>query len=630
MVGPQVLSTYGLLGKEQQGQLQAIITQKIGGLIGVHGDIAVLVEYIHVMLQSEKNGELIEQELEAFLQEKSKPFVAWLGKQLEEVAAASAKSKAEAAPSERPAAGSDIPGDQPDIGEKTGSASTRHKAREHKKSGATGSLRSSKRDATGSRRSGGVLGNLLGKAMHDAQRSSTTGGELAESGPSTKKSKEAKRPRIAQDSAAHQVLMRASADTSRSQMRSARLVSKSTRTAEMAASTLSTAADANTRGRSRSRSRKAQKRLAAVIKRVAHQNSGRASRGTKSGPARWQAQPSEDDGSSEAEEEEEDSEGAAAQGVGQTSSRNKPAAVLSEAQEFRGRSSVAAAAVAAAAHSTRAGSPPRRGGSPQAFCPPPARPRRPKSSRSALSAAANPPVAGAHDPGAARNCWRQESSPPPRRGAAVLAPAKSEADSAAASRWHFQAAPQDLFVPPTWAPASTVLTPAPAPVSHAAGFTAPAVAVQPAPPRPVSTRPRPKGFVPQKWRVACEALAVSQTEFLDSAEVRVLKQGEIVESVGPAFSLPNGVVRVAIAHPSSAAYPNPIGWVSQDETAVGGTRNIEPGPQPLQASQRNSLRPSGPYGGGWRPRPAYRPPYSGGTSYRPRAFTNMTWRPTST
>mmetsp|Transcript_52051 Transcript_52051/g.167475 ORF Transcript_52051/g.167475 Transcript_52051/m.167475 type:complete len:183 (-) Transcript_52051:153-701(-) len=145
-------------------------------------------------------------------------------------------------------------------------------------------------------------------------------------------------------------------------------------------------------------------------------------------------------------------------------------------------------------------------------------------------------------------------------------------------------------------------------------------------PRSLSAPPRPKGFVPQKWRVTSESLAVFATEHLDSVEVRVLAQGEIVESVGPPFTLPSGVVRLEIAHPSSAAYPSPIGWVSQDDAALGGGRCLEPGPQPVQAGLRTNRMSAPGYngGGGWRPRSApYRP-------FRPRgaSFTNITWRPT--
>merc|ERR1712187_141011 len=135
---------------------------------------------------------------------------------------------------------------------------------------------------------------------------------------------------------------------------------------------------------------------------------------------------------------------------------------------------------------------------------------------------------------------------------------------------------------------------------------------------PSSAPPRPRNFVPQKWRVLNPDTPVNATEHLDSHEVRTLRDGEIVESVGPPFTLANGVVRLEIAHPSSAVYPNPVGWVSQDETAIGGGRCLEPGPQPLNAG----VRP---------PRPSYGGKGKGyGKGSRPRAasFTNVTWRPT--
>merc|ERR1740138_1594837 len=94
--------------------------------------------------------------------------------------------------------------------------------------------------------------------------------------------------------------------------------------------------------------------------------------------------------------------------------------------------------------------------------------------------------------------------------------------------------------PPHWAPAATTTAP-----------------------------PRPKNFTPQKWRVLHANTVVRHTEHLDSGEVRALREGEIVESVGPPFTLPSGVVRLEIAHPSSAVYPIPIGWVTQDATAAG-------------------------------------------------------------
>lgn len=136
------------------------------------------------------------------------------------------------------------------------------------------------------------------------------------------------------------------------------------------------------------------------------------------------------------------------------------------------------------------------------------------------------------------------------------------------------------------------------------------------PSQPLSAPPRPKGFVPQKWRVLCSSM-VRVGEHPESAEVRALREGEIVESVGPPLTLPNGVIRLEIAHPSSAAYPSPIGWVTFDDTAAGGSRMLEPGPQPLRPN------PGG-FKGGWRPRSSrpFRPPRPAGGSY-----TNMSWRP---
>merc|ERR1712232_546030 len=130
------------------------------------------------------------------------------------------------------------------------------------------------------------------------------------------------------------------------------------------------------------------------------------------------------------------------------------------------------------------------------------------------------------------------------------------------------------------------------------GAGTPAATVASAPPVRVATSapPRPRNFVAQKWRVVKTGLVVSATEHPDSREVRTLRDGEIVESVGPPFTLPTGVVRLEIAHPSSAAYPNPIGWVSHDEKAIGGGRCLEPGPQPTQGAQP-PLK-----GGGWRPK----------------------------
>jgi len=74
---------------------------------------------------------------------------------------------------------------------------------------------------------------------------------------------------------------------------------------------------------------------------------------------------------------------------------------------------------------------------------------------------------------------------------------------------------------------------------------------------------------------------VRATEHLESEEVQLLQEGEIVEQVAPAFKLKNGIVRIQIRHPSSPQFPNPIGWVTQDATAAGGPKFLEPGPEPM-------------------------------------------------
>lgn len=110
---------------------------------------------------------------------------------------------------------------------------------------------------------------------------------------------------------------------------------------------------------------------------------------------------------------------------------------------------------------------------------------------------------------------------------------------------------------------------------------------------------------------------VSSDQQLDSPVVRVLQEGEIVESVGPSVALPSGVVRLEITHPCSAAYPGSIGWVTQD-AAGGGGRCLAPGSRPVQAAARTQWLI-------WHPRAHQRPhsrPHGAG-------FANLTWRPES-
>ena len=54
--------------------------------------------------------------------------------------------------------------------------------------------------------------------------------------------------------------------------------------------------------------------------------------------------------------------------------------------------------------------------------------------------------------------------------------------------------------------------------------------------------------------------------------------------VAPSFTTENGIVRVQIRHPSSPLFPKPIGWVTQDASAAGGPKFLEPGPEPMKTS----------------------------------------------
>merc|ERR1719414_2782125 len=129
---------------------------------------------------------------------------------------------------------------------------------------------------------------------------------------------------------------------------------------------------------------------------------------------------------------------------------------------------------------------------------------------------------------------------------------------------------------------------------------------------------RPRHFIPKKWKVARANTVVRATEHLNSEEVQLLQEGEIVEQVAPSFKLKNSIVRIQIRHPSSPQFPNPIGWVTQDATAAGGPKFLEPGPEPMQ---RGSWRP-------WAAPPAER--YVRPTSRGPNGFQNLTWTPSGT
>mmetsp|Transcript_96887 Transcript_96887/g.312852 ORF Transcript_96887/g.312852 Transcript_96887/m.312852 type:complete len:514 (+) Transcript_96887:87-1628(+) len=182
------------------------------------------------------------------------------------------------------------------------------------------------------------------------------------------------------------------------------------------------------------------------------------------------------------------------------------------------------------------------------------------------------------------------------------------------TRWHFRADPLVPAQASLDASANAVsLNPAPAahhvmgpppPLhQHVAygplGVGPPGAAPAPEPMQPLATS-RPRHFPPKKWRVVRANTLVRATEDLNSEEVRKLQEGEIVEQVSPSFKLKNGIIRIQIRHPSSPQFPNPIGWVTQDATAAGGPKFLEPGPEPMAR--------------GWRP-PAWSMP---APAWRPR------------
>jgi len=79
----------------------------------------------------------------------------------------------------------------------------------------------------------------------------------------------------------------------------------------------------------------------------------------------------------------------------------------------------------------------------------------------------------------------------------------------------------------------------------------------------------------KQWRILQGSIPVQRNADPGSTVVQMLNEGEIVEQVAPAFTLSNGIIRVQIRHPSGPKYPMPIGWVTQDSTAVGGSRFLE-------------------------------------------------------
>ncbi|CAK0856257.1 unnamed protein product [Prorocentrum cordatum] len=88
---------YSNLSPEQQAKFQDVVVEQLKTLIGGHRELSVLAEYIAVMLQSSRPPEQIESELEAFLQEQSKPFTAWLCKELSKLTGGGKASSSRAA-----------------------------------------------------------------------------------------------------------------------------------------------------------------------------------------------------------------------------------------------------------------------------------------------------------------------------------------------------------------------------------------------------------------------------------------------------------------------------------------------------------------------------------------------------
>jgi len=476
-------ASYRTLSKEQQGRLLAAITERIRLLIGVRGDIAVLVEYISVMLQSEKHRDLMEDELEAFLQEHTQPFVAWLTQQLEQEGRC-AETTVESAPS--------IHGGSAH----SGSASRCSRG----KGGLVANLlRRAVREAHGAgvpRRKGA---GRHGAIVHTRSATSALRGFPEDTGGPERPTKPSLRPRQA----------------------------------------------ALLRERSRSRSRSLQTQRLGRATLVANAEIVDLCDDGGRGPQR-------DVGS---------------QG---------------------GRAAVGVSASDAVLRSLSSG----------------------HSVASQTGLRSSGPVASQGD---RVGCWSGSSDQRPLSGIAC--------GGDEGSRWHFQASSNNTGGPPE--PGCAVLDSLTFAGTCASGLrSSPPLSCQFQHPVPLAVaQPRAafRNVAPQKWRVVRGDTVVSQTQLLESSLVRTLNEGEIVESVGPPFSLPNGVVRIEIAHPASALYPNPVGWVTLDASAVGGPRHLEPGPQLVQAA----MRPMRPAYGGWRPRP-FRPP----RFPRPFAgYANVTWRP---
>lgn len=596
----EALSGYRNLSKGQQGDLLDIISAKIESLIGAHGDIKVLVEYITVMLQSNQSDSAIENELEAFLQDQSKEFVEWLAKQVE---AMEGGGKATVAGKSDAGAAADSPNSKASPRDsKTSPRNAKDRSRSPatktspRKPAALG-LKNLARTPVAARKKragGGMAASLFGRAVRDAQRSVKTKDGAEDRGaaadhkesPPAKQSKPKLAPRSPQASG--------SESDSRSRSRSRTPPPTSSRGASQLQG--SPAARANS--------------LASAV--AAAAASTRSQPGLRNLPPRPRLAPPLPP---------------PPRALPMHMVPGYPAPLHHGGLPY---------------HSSPVPGPPPATAPPRPGPPPPGRPAAASSSDARKGRARLAPVK-MEDDDASR--WhfsapagsQRAAGPPPRTPPpAAYIPAGPLPHQMVAGAPGYQAyqAPQALAAP---AAAAAAVGPVSAAQAHAAPpppvsstvfeVRAAPVAIQPAPAaqrsgQSVSAPPRPRNFVPQKWRITTADLVVGTSENLDSKQVRTLREGEIVESVGPPFTLTNGVVRLEIRHPSSAAYPNPIGWVTQDDTATGGTKNLQPGPQPVQATmQKGTPRPPS-FGGGWRPS-------AKGKGRGKASFTNVSWRPPS-
>lgn len=202
-----------------------------------------------------------------------------------------------------------------------------------------------------------------------------------------------------------------------------------------------------------------------------------------------------------------------------------------------------------------------------------------------------------------------------------------------ATRWSFRAETQNQGrAQPPGPPGSPVRYVPPSYPAGPPGYPASRPPFTPAPHAPhvpyapshASPMMHPHGqpyFTPKKWKVARNNTVVRKTEKLDSDEVQKLQEGEIVEQVAPSFTTENGIVRVQIRHPSSPLFPKPIGWVTQDASAAGGPKFLEPGPEPMKTPGPPAVS-----GSSWRPsywRPPRAPPPR---PYGARSFQHLTWK----